>query len=173
MILRFFSNFLVKHSFTMGVRPQLIVVSGLSVGIPLTVGFRPQLVVVSGLLVGIPLTVGFRISQSLWLSWSPFTNFPFSRWNFGYNGAFHELFFNTMESWLSQSLSHTFLSHDRISAITKPFHELFFFTMELWLSRSLSWTFLFHDGILAITKPFMNFSFSWWNSGCHEAFLMI
>jgi hypothetical protein len=38
---------------------QLVVVSGLSVGIPLTVGFRPQLVVVSGLSVGIPLTVGF------------------------------------------------------------------------------------------------------------------
>jgi hypothetical protein len=29
------------------------------VGIPLTLGFRPQLVVVSGLSVGIPLTVGF------------------------------------------------------------------------------------------------------------------
>jgi hypothetical protein len=43
-----------------GFRPQLVVVSGLLVGIPLTVGFRPQLVVVSGLLVGIPLTVGFR-----------------------------------------------------------------------------------------------------------------
>jgi hypothetical protein len=37
------------------IRPQLIVVSGLSVGIPLMMGFRPQLVVVSGLLVGIPL----------------------------------------------------------------------------------------------------------------------
>jgi hypothetical protein len=48
-----------------GFRPQLVVVSGLSVGIPLTVGFRPQLVVVLGLLVGIPLTVGFRLSRSL------------------------------------------------------------------------------------------------------------
>jgi hypothetical protein len=38
-------------------RPQLVVVTGLSVGIPLTVGFRPQLVVVSGLSVGIHLTV--------------------------------------------------------------------------------------------------------------------
>jgi hypothetical protein len=42
-----------------GFRPQLVVVCGLSVGIPLTVGLRPQLVVVSSLLVGIPLTVGF------------------------------------------------------------------------------------------------------------------
>jgi hypothetical protein len=59
---------------TVGFRPQLVVVSGLSVGIPLTVGFRPQLVVVSGLLVGIPLTVGFRLSGSLRLSLSLFTN---------------------------------------------------------------------------------------------------
>jgi hypothetical protein len=43
-----------------GFRPQLVVVSGLSGGIPLTVGFRPQLVVVSGLSVGLPLTAGFR-----------------------------------------------------------------------------------------------------------------
>jgi hypothetical protein len=35
-----------------GFRPQLVVVSSLSVGIPLTVGFRPQLVVL-GLSVGI------------------------------------------------------------------------------------------------------------------------
>jgi hypothetical protein len=49
-----FSNFMLEF------RPQFVVVSGLSMGIPLTVGFRPQLVVVSGLLVGIPLTVGFR-----------------------------------------------------------------------------------------------------------------
>jgi hypothetical protein len=49
----------------MGFRPQLVVVSGLSVGIPLMMGFRPQLVVVSGLSLGIPLTMGFRLSQSL------------------------------------------------------------------------------------------------------------
>jgi hypothetical protein len=47
-----------------------------------------------------------------------------------------------MEFWLSRSLS----------------HELFlFFTMEFWLSRSLSHKL---------------FSFSRWNSGYHEAFLM-
>jgi hypothetical protein len=45
---------------TVGFRTQLVAVSSLLVGIPLTVGFRPQLVVVSGLLVGIPWTVGFR-----------------------------------------------------------------------------------------------------------------
>jgi hypothetical protein len=49
-----------KTSLMVEIRPQLIVVSGLSVGIPLMMGFRPQLVVVSSLLVGIPLTVGFR-----------------------------------------------------------------------------------------------------------------
>jgi hypothetical protein len=43
----------------MGTRPQLIVVSGVSVGIPLTAVFRLQLVVVLGLSAGIPLTVGF------------------------------------------------------------------------------------------------------------------
>jgi hypothetical protein len=57
---------------TMGFRPQLVVVLGLLVGIPFTVGFRPQLVVVSGLLMGIPLTVGFRLPRSLRLSRSPF-----------------------------------------------------------------------------------------------------
>jgi hypothetical protein len=43
---------------TLGFRPQLVVVSGLSVGIPLTVGFRPQLVVVSGLFGGNPFDGG-------------------------------------------------------------------------------------------------------------------
>jgi hypothetical protein len=55
-----FFKLLLKHPFTMGVRTQLIVVSGLSVGIPLSLGFRPQLIVVSDLSLGIPLTVGFR-----------------------------------------------------------------------------------------------------------------
>jgi hypothetical protein len=41
-----------------GFRPQLVVVSGLLVGIPLTVGFRPQLVVVSGLFGGSPVDGG-------------------------------------------------------------------------------------------------------------------
>jgi hypothetical protein len=64
-------NLLLSRAFwvgvplTVGFRPQLVVVLGLSVGIPLTVGFRPQLVVVSSLSVGIPLMVGFRLSRSL------------------------------------------------------------------------------------------------------------
>jgi hypothetical protein len=144
---------------TVGFRPQLVVVSGLSVGIPLTVWFRPQLVVASGLSVGIPLTVGFRLSRSLWLSRSPFhetflplltswlpqslfhelflmmgfrlsqslfTKFTFTRWNYGYHGAFHKLFFLTMEFRLSQSLSRTFLSHNGISAITETFTNFSF-----------------------------------------------
>jgi hypothetical protein len=52
----------------------------------------------------------------------PFTNFSFTRWNFGYHGAFLELFFHTMEFRLSRSLSRTFLSHDGISAITELSH---------------------------------------------------
>jgi hypothetical protein len=47
-----------KHPFMVGTRPRLIVVSGLSVGIPLAVGFRPQLVVFSGLLGGNPFDSG-------------------------------------------------------------------------------------------------------------------
>jgi hypothetical protein len=132
-----FFKLLVKLPFMMGVRPQLIVVSGLSVGIPLTVGFRPQLVV-SGLSVGIPWTVGFRLSQSLWLSRSPFTNF----------------FSHDRTLAITEPFRERFIFNEGILAITKPFHELFFFTMEFWLSRSL----------------FMNFSFSRWNSGYHEAF---
>jgi hypothetical protein len=95
-----------------------------------------------------------RLSRSL------FTYFSFTWWNLGY----HEVF-----SWI-------FLSHDGISAITKPFHEFFFHMVESRLSRSLftnfsftwwnlsyheafSWIFLSHDGILAITKPFHEFFF--------------
>jgi hypothetical protein len=42
---------------------------------------------------------GIRLSQSL------FTNFSFTRWNFGYHGAFHVLYFHMMGFRLSQSLS--------------------------------------------------------------------
>jgi hypothetical protein len=71
----------------------------------------------------------------------PFTRtFSFSRWNSGYQGAFHmNIFFLTMEFWLSRSLSHElFLFHDGILAIKKPFTR--------------------------------TFSFSWWNSGYQGAF---
>jgi hypothetical protein len=55
----------------------------------------------------------------------PFSRiFSFSRWNFGYHGAF---------------LTNFFFFHDGISAITEPFSRTFsFFTMEFRLSRSLS-----------------------------------
>jgi hypothetical protein len=121
------------------------------------------------------------------LSRNPFHESSFfSRWNSGYQGAFsHELFFFTMEFWLSKSLSHELsLFHDGILAIKEPFTwtfsfsrwnsgyqeafhtNFFFFMMEFWLSRSLSHElFLFHDGILAIKEPFTRtFSFSRWNS---------
>jgi hypothetical protein len=143
------------------------------VGIPLMVGFRSQLVVVSGLSVGIPLTVRFRLSRSLWLLQCPFINsssftmefwlsrslshelfffhggisaitkpfirtFLFLRWSIGYHGASSRLFF----------------SYGGISAITEPFHDFFFHMVESRLSRSL----------------FTNFSFTWWNLGYHGAF---
>jgi hypothetical protein len=163
---------------TVGFRPQLVVVSGLSVGIPLTVGFRPQLVVISGLSVGIPLTVGFRLSRSLWLSQSPFTNSSSFTMEFWLSRSLsYELFsFFTVEFWLSRSLSHELSSffHDGISAITEPFHNFFFHIMEFRLSRSLltnfsftnlgyhgafSRIFLSHNGISAITEPFHEFFF--------------
>jgi hypothetical protein len=113
--------------------------------------------------VGIPLTVGFRLSWSLWLSQSPFTNFS----------SF------TMEFWPSRSLSHEiFFFHDGILAITKPFtrtfvfsrwnsgyHEafhtnfFFFYNGILAITEPFSRIFLSHDGISAITKPFHKFLF--------------
>jgi hypothetical protein len=66
----------------------------------------------------------------------PFTNLSFfSRWNSGYQEAFHELSFSRWNSGYQEA-----------------FHELFlFFTMEFWLSGSLSRTFsFFHHGILEI-----------------------
>jgi hypothetical protein len=118
--------------------------------------------------VGIPLAVGFRLSRSLWLSQSPFTD----------SSSF------TTEFWLSRSLSHEpFFFHDGILAITKPFTRTFFFTVEFWLSRSLftnfyftrrnlsyhgvfSRIFLSHDGISAITKPFHELFFHTMESRC-------
>jgi hypothetical protein len=160
---------------TVGFRPQLVVVSGLSVGIRLTVGFRPQLVVVSGLSVGIPLTVGFRLSWSLRLSRSLFANSssfhdrilaitkPFTR-NFS---------FFTMEFWLPGSLSHeiflflqwnsgyqeafhtnSFLFSRWNSGYQEAFHEFSFTWWNLGYHGAFSRIFLSHDGISAITEPF-------------------
>jgi hypothetical protein len=114
---------------TVGFRPQLVVVSCLLVGIPLMVGFRPQLVVVLGLLVVIPLTMGFKLSRSLRLSRSPFHEF-FPWWSLGYYGASSQIF----------------LSYDGISPITEPFQ-----------------TFLAHNGIFGYHGAFSNFSFTRWN----------
>jgi hypothetical protein len=115
----------------------------------------PQLVVVSGLFGRNPLmdgilairkpfsrtfsflTMEFRLSGSL-----SHELFLFSRWNFGYQGAF---------------LTNFFFFHDGISAIREPFSQTFsFFTMEFRLSRSLS------------HKLFL---FSRWNFGYQGAFL--
>jgi hypothetical protein len=127
-ILDYFYTF--EYPFTLGSWPQLVVVSGLSVGIPSTVGFRPQLVV-SGLSVGIPLTVGFRPQFVVVSSLS-----------------------------VGIPLTVGFWAFTEPPAITEPFHKLFFHTMEFRLSRSLAQTFLSHNGISAITEPFTNFSFT-------------
>jgi hypothetical protein len=125
--------------------------------------------------VGIPLTVGFRLSRSLWLSESPFTNSSFF----------------TMEFRLSRILSQIFFSHGGISAILKPFHKFLFGTMEFRLSRSLftnfsftRWNLGYHEAFSRIfpfhmveswlsQSLFTNFSFTRWNLCYHEAFSQI
>jgi hypothetical protein len=79
----------------------------------------------------------FRLSRSL------FTNFSFTRWNFGNHRAF----------------SQNFLSHDGILAITEPFHKLFFHRMEVQLSRSFFtnfsftwWNFGYHGASLIFSR---------------------
>jgi hypothetical protein len=122
----------------------------------LTVGFRPRLVVVSSLFGGNPFDggiLGFHGATSYHEALSQ--TLPLSRWNSGYQEAFHTNFsFFMMEFWLLRSLftnfsftrwnlgyheafSRIFLSHDGISAITKPFHEFFFHTMEF--TRCTNW----------------------------------
>jgi hypothetical protein len=67
-------------------------------------------------------------------------NFSFTRWNFGNHGAFHELFFHTMEFRLSRSLSQNFLSYDGISAITENFMNFSF----------IRWNFGYHGAFQKI-----------------------
>jgi hypothetical protein len=150
-------------------RPQLIVVSGLLGGNPFVDGILGHNLLLSqAFSVGIPSWMGFRLSRSpLFFTNSssfhnrilairrPFlTNFSFSRWKSGYQGAFLTNF--SFSRWKSgyQGAFHTnlFFFHDGILAIKEPFTRTFsFFTMEFWLSRSLSHElFLFHDGILEI-----------------------
>jgi hypothetical protein len=102
-------------------------------------------------------------------------NFSFSRWNSGYQRAFHTNFsFFTMEFWLSRSLSHElFVFHDGILAIKEPFTRTFLFSR--WNSgyQGAFHTnfFFFHDGILAIKEPFTRtFLFSRWNFGYQGSF---
>jgi hypothetical protein len=163
------------------------------VGIPLTVGFRPQLVV-SGLFGGNPFDGGiwattccclrpFRWESlwwwdlgfhgSLWLLWSPFTNFFsyimefrlssslsqifLSRWNSGYHEAFHTNF-----SFLRWSPGYY-----------ESFHTNFCM-MESCLSQSLSTSIPFIWWDLRLSRSlFTNFSLTRWNLGYHEAFSWI
>jgi hypothetical protein len=93
------------------------------VGIPLTVGFKAF---TEPSAITEPLHILSFVTMELRLSRILLTNFSFTRWNFGYHGAFHELFFHTMELWLSRSLSRTFLSHDGTLSITEPFTNFSF-----------------------------------------------
>jgi hypothetical protein len=80
----------------------------------------------------------FRLSRSL------LTSFSFTRWNFGYHGAF----------------SLIFLSYDGISAVTEPSRELFFHIMEFRLSQSLFMNF-FHMMEFRLSQSLLtNFSFT-------------
>jgi hypothetical protein len=135
------------------------------------VGSRPQLVVVSDLLVGYPHKVGYRLSWSIRLSRSLFTELLFLLFNLGYHRALlrtflsHNWIFAITEPFTNfsftrwnlgyyEAFSLTLLSYDGTQAITEPFHEYFFHMMELRLSQSL----------------FMNFSLIRWNSGYYGAF---
>jgi hypothetical protein len=75
--------------------------------------------------------------MEFWLSRSLSHELSFSRWNSGYQGAFHTDFsFFTMEFWLSRSLSHElFFFHDGILAIKEPFSETFLFSR--WNSQTV------------------------------------
>jgi hypothetical protein len=89
----------------------------------------------------------------------PFTRtFSFSRWNYGYQEAFHtNFFFFTMEFWLSRSLSHKFfLFHDGILAIKETFTQTFSFS---------PWNSSYQEAFHTRTFPF-----SQWNFGYQEAF---
>jgi hypothetical protein len=137
-----FSNFRLES------RPQLVVVSGLSMGIPLTAGFRPQLVVVSCLLVVIPLTMGFKLSRSLRLSRSPFHEF-FPWWSLGYYGASSQIFLSYDGISPITEPFQTFLAHNGIFGYHGAFSNFSFTRWNFWLSRSLLKLFwiLCHDGI--------------------------
>jgi hypothetical protein len=66
-----------------------------------------------------------RLSRSL------FTNFSFTWWNLGYHEAFSRFFLSHGRiSAITKPFSRIFLSHGGISAITKPFHEFFFHMVE-------------------------------------------
>jgi hypothetical protein len=67
---------------------------------------------------------------------NPFTRtFSFSRWNSGYQGAFHtNFFFFTMEFWLSRSLSHElFLFHDG----NHKMHDLGEDSFHIYITKSI------------------------------------
>jgi hypothetical protein len=145
-----------KTSLHDGIRPQLIVVLGLSMGIPLTVGFRSQLVVFSGLSVGILLMVGFRTQLVVVSDLS--VGIPLT---VGFRPQL------VVVSGLSVGIPLTVgfrLSHcHRLSqspfTYNSGYHGAFFanFSFSRWnfgYHGAFSRTFLSHDGISAITEPF-------------------
>jgi hypothetical protein len=126
--------------------------------------------------------------MEFWLSGSlSHKLFLFSRWNSGYQEAFHE-FFYTVESRLSRSLF-TIFSFTRwnFGYHGAPFTNFSFTWWNLGYHGAFSQFFLSHGEILAITEPFhefffhtvefrlsrslfTNFSFTRWNFGYHGAF---
>jgi hypothetical protein len=115
------TELLVRHPFTMGTRPQLIVVSGLSVGIPSRWDLGHNLL----------LSQAFRW-ESLW-RWDLGHNFlsqafrweSLWRWDLSFHGAFG----------YHRALSQTFLSHDGTPDIKEPFHKLFLFLNRISAPR--------------------------------------
>jgi hypothetical protein len=101
----------------------------------------------------------FRLSQSLSQTFllhdgilaitEAFTNFSFTRWKFGYHGAFRELFFHTIG----------------FSAITEPFANFSFTRLDFGYHGAFRELFFHTIGFSAIMEPFTNFS----HGGTHKA----
>jgi hypothetical protein len=97
-----------------------------------------------------PLSRNISLSSEISAVTEPFTNFFFSRLNFGCHGAFVELFFSR---W-------NFGYH-------KAFLELFFSLWNFGYHGAFLKLLFFYDKISAITEPFSNFFFPRWNFRRH------
>jgi hypothetical protein len=130
-----------------GSRPQLVIISGLSVGNPFKVGSWPQLVVLSGLSLRYLLEVGYRLLRSLRLSWSLFTKLLFLFFNLHYHGVFHKFFLHTAELRLLRSLFTFFFLGMELRQSLSLFTNFSFSKWNLGYHKAFSRTFLSRDGI--------------------------